>query len=159
MQGKTIAIEYLYLDLTVCDRCIGTDAVLRNVIRKLTPAFELAGYKIELDTVEIKDMELAERHRLETSPTIRVNGNDICTAFKESDCGCCGDIGGVPVDCRVFVHEGEEYDVPPESMVAEGIIRYAFSDAAVKPGYRMPENLVRFFENKGSDVTILRKCC
>ena len=40
---KKIKIEYLYLDLNTCDRCVGTDAVLEEVIDELAPAFDIAG--------------------------------------------------------------------------------------------------------------------
>ena len=32
---KKILVEYLYLDLDTCDRCIGTDTVLEEVIDEL----------------------------------------------------------------------------------------------------------------------------
>ena len=157
---KKIIIEYLYLDLTVCDRCIGTDVVVRSVVDKLRPAFEIAGYELELRMVEMKDIEVARKYRLMTSPTIRVNGMDICESVKESDCGCCGDISGTQVDCRVFTYEGVDYDVPPEAMVAEGILSKAFQKPADDPmPYSMPENLIRFFEGKGSDIPMIRRCC
>ena len=44
---KKILIEYLYLDLKTCDRCVGTDAVLDKVVEGLKPALSLAGYQIE----------------------------------------------------------------------------------------------------------------
>ena len=43
MNEKTVTIEYLYLDLQSCDRCIGTDAVLEEAIAELTPTLERAG--------------------------------------------------------------------------------------------------------------------
>ena len=36
---------------------------------------------------------------------------DICKDVKESDCGCCGEISGTQVDCRVFEYEGKLYEV------------------------------------------------
>ena len=38
--NKEVIIDYLYLDLQTCDRCIGTDKVLEEVISELTPALE-----------------------------------------------------------------------------------------------------------------------
>ena len=40
---KEIMIDYFYLDLNTCDRCVGTDAVLEDVLNELSPAFALAG--------------------------------------------------------------------------------------------------------------------
>lgn len=41
---KKIIVEYLYLDLEACDRCIGTDNVLDEVMMTLTPALSIAGF-------------------------------------------------------------------------------------------------------------------
>ena len=81
----------------------------------------------------------------------------------ESDCGCCGEISGTQVDCRIFEYEGEFYEVPPKAMIAETILKNAFSaevsDSCCR--YEVPENLKRFFEGKvlkAADVEkVLRK--
>ena len=88
--AKEIRIDYLYLDLNTCDRCMGTDAVLEQVIEELAPAFTLAGYRILYTKIEIAREEDAIKNKFLSSPTIRVNGADICDSVKESDCGCCG---------------------------------------------------------------------
>jgi len=156
---KDIVIEYLYLDLSVCDRCIGTDRVLEDVVEKLSPAFGLAGYRLVLKKTEMKDRATAERYRLMTSPTIRVNGRDICGTVEESDCGCCGEISGTQVDCRVFRYEGKDYTVAPEGLLAEGILRNAFLEPDEPTEYRMPDNLIRFFEGKDGSIPMVRSCC
>ena len=74
---KRLRIEYLYLDLDTCDRCIGTDAVLDAVVDKLRPALTLAGYDVEYEKVEIETPELAAHYHFFFSPTILVNGTDI----------------------------------------------------------------------------------
>jgi NAD-dependent dihydropyrimidine dehydrogenase PreA subunit len=52
--SRTILVEYLYLDLQSCDRCIGTDKVLEEVLTTLTPALQLAGYEVEYNRIEIE---------------------------------------------------------------------------------------------------------
>ena len=159
MKKKEVKIEYLYLDLDTCDRCVGTDAVLEDVIVELTPALELAGYSVSYSKIKIDNEELAVQHRFVSSPTIRVNGRDICDEVKESDCGCCGEISGTQVDCRVFEYEGKLYEVPPKAMLAEAILRNALSDAeSCSYGcgcYEVPDNLRNFFEGKAKKET----CC
>ena len=154
---KEVKIEYLYLDLDTCDRCIGTDTVLEEVIDELKPAFEIAGYDISYNKVEIASEELAVKYKFVSSPTIRVNGFDICDDVKESECGCCGEISGTQVDCRVFEYEGEFYEVPPKAMIAETILKNAFiaevSDSCCR--YEVPENLKRFFKGKSEK----QNCC
>ena len=159
MKKKEVKIEYLYLDLDTCDRCVGTDAVLEDVIVELTPALELAGYSVSYSKIKIDNEELAVQHRFVSSPTIRINGRDICDEVKESDCGCCGEISGTQVDCRVFEYEGNLYEVPPKAMLAEAILRNALSDAeSCSCGcgcYEVPDNLRNFFEGKAKKET----CC
>lgn len=60
---KKVPAEYLYLDLSTCDRCIGTDNVLDEVLTTLTPAFKLAGFEVEYNKTEIKTAELAVKYR------------------------------------------------------------------------------------------------
>ena len=44
---KVVDIEYLYLDLNTCERCVGTDKVLEGVLDELSNAFKMAGYSLE----------------------------------------------------------------------------------------------------------------
>ncbi len=154
---KEIRIDYLYLDLNTCDRCVGTDAVLEKVIKELSPAFDLAGYHISYHKTEIATEEDATFHHFVSSPTIRINGNDICDEVQESDCGCCGEISGTQVDCRVFEYNGKLYNVPPKVMLAEAILKKAFMLAADSNAeeYLLPDNLKRFFEGKEKK----QSCC
>ena len=154
---KKVEIEYLYLDLNTCDRCVGTDTVLEEVIEELKPAFAIAGYEISYEKIEILSKELAVKHKFVSSPTVRVNGIDICEDVKESDCGCCGEISGTQVDCRVFEYEGKLYEVPPKAMLAEAIMRSAFVKANNSDlgNYELPENLRTFFAGKEKKTS----CC
>ncbi|OQB13623.1 MAG: hypothetical protein BWY15_01698 [Firmicutes bacterium ADurb.Bin193] len=150
MKEKKVAVEYLYLDLKTCDRCIGTDAALEEVLEKLIPALSLAGYTVEYKKTEITNEALAKQYKFLSSPTIRVNGRDICSAVKESDCGCCGEICEDNVECRVFEYEGKLYEIPPKAMLAEAILKNIFGKPTEKSygGYSMPDNLKVFFEGK-----------
>lgn len=150
---KEVQIEYLYLNLETCDRCVGTDKVLDEVMMILTPALQLAGYTVKYSKKEMKTVELAIQHRFLSSPTIRVNRQDVCGTVKENSCGCCSEISGSDVDCRVFEYGGETYEVPPKEMLAEAILRTVFAQSeSVCPSnnYELPENLRAFFEGKKS---------
>lgn len=160
---KKVLIEYLYLDLSTCDRCIGTDTVLEDVAETLRPALELAGYEVELIKIEIESKELAYEYRFLSSPTIRVNGADICQSVEENNCKCCSDISGNNVTCRVFKYEGMSYEVPPPKMLAETILQNIFGEPKSAPddNYQLPENLKNFFEGKTaiSSCSCGGKCC
>lgn len=161
---KIILIEYLYLDLVTCDRCVGTDKVLDEVVDLLTPTLELAGYTVEYKKIEMTTLEKAKQYKFLSSPTIRVNEKDICDSVSENDCKCCGDISGTQVDCRVFEYEGNSYEVPPKAMLAENILKTVFSqntDCCCEE-YTVPDNLVRFYdgkENKSSSCCCNGGCC
>ena len=135
---KVVDIEYLYLDLNTCERCVGTDKVLEIVLDELSNAFKTAGYSLEYHKVKIETAEMANAYRFLSSPTIRVNGRDICNSVQENNCGCCGDIAGTQVDCRVFSYNGETYEVPPAEMIAEGNIGLLYAVEKFEPqkGFR-----------------------
>ena len=156
-EKKEVKVEYLYLDLNTCDRCVGTDAVLEEVLKELSPAYRLAGYTISYNKIEIKSEKDAIQNKFVSSPTIRVNGYDICDEVKESDCGCCGEISGNQVDCRVFEYEGILYEVPPKAMLAEAIIKKALltPKSSCCERYELPENLKNFFNGKEQK----KACC
>jgi DNA-binding transcriptional ArsR family regulator len=149
---KKLLIEYLYLDLSTCDRCIGTDTVLEEVVEALIPTLKLAGYSVDYKKVEMTTAELATQYRFVSSPSTRVNGQEICSSVAESSCGCCSDISGTDVDCRVFEYEGASYEVPPKAMLTEAILRVAFNkdtDCGEKSGdFELIDNLKRFYDGK-----------
>lgn len=162
---KRVLVEYLYLDLRTCDRCIGTDRVLDEVMETIAPALRLAGYKVEYHKMKMETPELAAKYQFLSSPTVHVNGKDICGSVKENDCGCCGEISGTDVNCRVFEYNGASYEVPPKEMLAGAILRAVFgapeSGSSCNGGYELPENLKTFFEGKKmrSHCTCGGACC
>jgi glutaredoxin len=159
-----IKVEYLYLDLNSCDRCIGTDNVLDDVMKVLTPALKIAGYEVVYNKVEMKNEELAGEYKFVSSPTIRVNGKDICQSVAENNCGCCSDISGTDVDCRVFEYQGVKYEVPPKEMIASSILQAVFGQtekAGSNEHYTIPKNLKVFYKGKKSksECSCGSSCC
>lgn len=149
MEKKKLLVEYLYLDLKSCERCMGTDEVLEQVLAVLRPALELAGYETDYRKIEMATPELAVQYRFESSPTIRVNGRDIFGTVIESGCSCCGKIAGGDVDCRVFEHNGRLYEIPTKAMLTDAIIGAIHSTPQPEaPNYTLPENLKRFYRGK-----------
>lgn len=125
--------------------------MLDEVMMTLTPALQLAGYEIEYKKTEIRTEEMARQYKFLSSPTIRVNGNDISQTVSENSCGCCSEISGTDVDCRVFEFNGETYEVPPKEMLAEAVLQSVFGsmdDVCSFGEYILPDNLKKFFEGK-----------
>lgn len=54
---EKVLVEYLYLDLNTCDRCVGADKVLNEVLMLITPAFQMAGYFIELKKLKLQQLK------------------------------------------------------------------------------------------------------
>ncbi len=160
---KKVLVDYLFLDINTCDRCIGTDVVLDEVVKILTPAFSLAGYEVVYNKIEMATAEIAIKHHFISSPTIRVNGNDICQSVAENSCGCCSEISESDVDCRVFEYNGETYEVPPKEMLAEAILRIVFGlseRSCTCINYELPENLKTFFRGKkNTECSCGGNCC
>ncbi len=148
---KQLAIDFLYLDLNTCERCMATDETLKQAIEVLSGAFDTLGFKAKVNSVNIISRELAEQYRFVSSPTIRVNGVDICSELVESNCADCGDLCGDSVDCRVFVYEGKNYERPPVPMIVDGILKAIYGgQPQVTETYTLPDNLDKFFSGKNS---------
>ena len=144
----------MFLDLSICTRCQGTESSLEEAIKDVAKVLELAGIEVVVNKIHIDSKEKAIQYRFESSPTIRINGNDIQLEMRESLCESCGDLCGDEVDCRVWVYKGKEYNVPPKAMIIDAILREVYSDKKAqlnnrvgKEAYQLPENLRRFFES------------
>lgn len=142
-----INIDFLYLDLNVCNRCQGTDQRLEEAIEDVTKVLELTGAEIVVNKIHINSREKAIQYEFVASPTIRVGGRDIQMKFKESLCESCGD----EVDCRVWLFKGKEYNVPPKAMIVDAILHDVYAgkktstDGEIhKEPYNLPQNLEKF---------------
>ena len=148
---KQLAIDFLYLDLETCERCIATDETLKQAIETLSAIFDMLGYNVTRNMVNITSKELAEQHSFVSSPTIRMNGVDICSELVESACADCGDLCGDSVDCRMFVYEGKPYEQPPIPMIVESILKAIYGEQPHEDKtYTLPDNLEQFFAGKSS---------
>ena len=159
---RTIDIDFLYIDLTTCTRCRGTDDNLGRALGAVRSVLSAAGVTVNLQKILVDSEEKARAHRLVSSPTIRVNGRDVAVQTKESRCGSCGDVAGQATDCRVWVYQGVEYTEAPEALLVDAILRAAYAsatatapDAVPYPG--VPENLLGFFAAKAANAD--GPCC
>ncbi|MDN5326124.1 MAG: hypothetical protein PWP41_820 [Moorella sp. (in: firmicutes)] len=110
----------------------------------------------------VQTEEQARQLGLISSPTIRINGQDIQLDVKESLCESCGDLCGEDVDCRIWTYQGKDYTVAPKAMTIDVILRevYGGSKEAIKPKEQtqdIPENLKRFFAAKQKKEAGLNK--
>ena len=148
---KTVVVEFLYLDLVVCDRCQGADQRVAKAVERCKPVLEACGYELRLQCVLIDNEMLAEQYRFYSSPTVRVNGVDVCPSIEENDCDCCRDISDFDVKCRLFPFNGTYYEVPPTDMLVRNIMETVLGGKVAHPEdepYVLPENLAGFFAGK-----------
>jgi hypothetical protein len=141
---KKIIIDFMYLDLSVCTRCQGTEDSLEEAIEDVAKVLELAGAEVVVNKVHIDSKEKAIQYRFESSPTIRINGKDMQLEMRESLCESCGDLCGDEVDCRVWVYKGKEYKVPPKAMIIDSILREVYSDKNARLNDRVERKAYQF---------------
>ena len=149
---RRLEIDFLYLDLSVCDRCQDTQSTLDGAIEEVARLLEATGVDVALNRIHVTSEEQAAALGFLVSPTIRVNGRDIQPNFRESLCKSCGTLceceGGV--SCREWWYQGRWYRSPPKGLIIEAMLEgvYGGADAGPEGPQRTeeaPENTKRFF--------------
>jgi hypothetical protein len=164
--AREIVIDFMYLDLETCTRCRGTDANLAAALVEVQQVLDATGVDISVRKTLVGSAEQAHALGFVSSPTIRVNGQDVALELRESSCAECGEACGCDgaVDCRVWVWRGQEYTVAPTAMIVDTILREVYGGAApVRPPSRLaadvPENLTRYFAGKLQQAAEQASCC
>ena len=163
-QGKLqkVDIDFLYLDLSCCDRCQGADKRVEEAGARCRDVLRACGYNLVLNSVLVDSATKAKRYRFESSPTVRVNGVDICPSVEENDCDCCSDMSDAAVSCRIFPYNGTYYEVPPTDMLVRGIMEVVLQNrrpADPPMPYALPENLKKFYEGVEKKAKKGSCCC
>jgi hypothetical protein len=147
-----IEIDFMYIDLEVCDRCRGTDANLETALAHVSSVLEASGREPIVRRTLVSSEEQARALGFVSSPTLRVNGRDIAIEFRQSRCESCESCScNGTVECRVWVWQGQEYTEAPQAMIVEAILQEAYgglAPQAVPAAVDVPENLRRFFAGK-----------
>lgn len=87
--NQRIAIDFLYLDLDVCARCIGTNVNLEAALLEVSQILVATGVDLSVTKTLVESEEQAWEVGFFSSPTIRLNGKDIALEFRESRCESC----------------------------------------------------------------------
>src|SRR5215207_3504908 len=143
-----ITIDFLFLDLTTCTRCVGTDQNLESALVIVRDVLAATGAKVEVRKTLVETAEQARELRFVSSPTLRINGRDIALELKESPCGAeacsCGD--GEQIACRVWTYRGREYLQAPVGLIVDALLGELYG-GVTRPGadpaerYELPNNL------------------
>ncbi len=161
MDVQEVQIDYLFLDNETCQRCKNTESHLDEVFDQLTSFLPTIGVKPFINKIKIESIEDAKVYQFEKSPTILVNGVDVGFEQRESSCNECGELCGCGDDfeCRSWVFDDKEYDVPPKELIANRILQGLFAhNDKVEKKYEVPGNLKTFFSGK-EKVKEDKECC
>lgn len=151
---RRVTVDFLYLDLSVCPRCRGTDRALERAVSKLRPVLSETGTEVVVNKIHVRSEDQARELGFVSSPTVRVNGRDLQPQVRESRCEACATLSGEACDCRVWAYRGREHPALPEGMMIDAILATLYgsgeAEAAepVKPVGELPDNLRRFFAGK-----------
>jgi hypothetical protein len=167
---KEIDIEFLYLDLSSCEPCQGSESNLEEALQEVSLLLEKTGAAVNVKKIHVESYEQALALDFVSSPTIRVNGRDVALEVKENYCSSCSDISGTETFCRVWNFQGEQFSTVPKPLVVEAVLKEIYG-AGVKETSngtsadqieKSLDNLKRFFEGRSaqgnsSDKTILEQ--
>lgn len=153
--NESINIEFMYLDLSVCTWCQSTEYNLEEAIGEVAQVLKATGVEVNVKKIHIQSEEQARELGFKSSPTIRINGDDIQLDVKEALCDSCGDLCGDSVDCRIWTYQGKDYTAPPKGMIIDAILREVYGGTkkimeTLPTAREVPENLKRFFAAKRS---------
>ena len=147
---KKVDIEFQYLDLSECGHCQGTEISLEDALGEVTAFLQETGIEVTIRKGHVKTEEQAREVGFTSSPTIRVNGQDIQPDIKETRCQDCDDLCGDNCNCRVWVYQGQEYTAAPKGLIIDAILRKIYGSSNEASGTStqrryVPDNLKRFF--------------
>ena len=163
-----LQVQFLFLDEDVCQPCSGTAQALDEAVQITSAPLAAMGVELKVTKTHVVDKEQAIAQKLLTSPTIRINGNDIDPAITEGECGTCGDLAGgkTTINCRTWEWRGEVYQNAPVGKIVEAIMDAAVSATkiqtaccsgeVVQDDYIIPENLEAFFVARYNND---KSCC
>lgn len=155
---RTLRLDFLFLDETVCKPCGATGTALDEAAALVAGPLAAMGLALDIRRIHVATRDDAVAHRLITSPTIRINGDDIDPAQAQGACGSCGALAGgtTTVDCRTWTWRGDVYPSAPTGMIVDAILTAAVvgrraasaccAPTRVEPEYTLPENLDGFFQ-------------
>lgn len=131
-----LKIDFLYVDLSECERCKSSDKTLDEAVRELREDIHQNDIdSITINKTKIRSDEQAKKHDLTRSPTLRIDGTDIEVIvnedyeIKDNYCPSCEDVTGPECyeitgggnDCRIFEYEGNTYETIPKEMIEEAV--------------------------------------
>lgn len=129
VEKKKVTIDFLYLDLESCEPCQGSEGNLEDALNEISTLLETTGAEVELNKVHVTSYDQALQLGFVSSPTIRVNGQDLALEVRESHCSSCSAISGTETFCRVWDFEGQEHKAAPKALIIEAVLKTVYGSA------------------------------
>lgn len=144
---KQIDIDFLYVDIESCSRCKGSDANLTTALQMAQSLLDAADAGVTVRRTLVDSEQSAIELGMVSSPTIRVNGQDVDVDLRESRCEDCTELRGCGEDigCRVWRYKGQDYDVAPVPILLNAIMSAVYAPSPAAPERLNPSNSLRKF--------------
>lgn len=151
--NQRLTIEFLYLDLSECERCKGANQQLEEALSLMAPVLDASGFDTMVRKLHVQSERQAAALGFIVSPTIRVNGRDIQLNWRQTPCDSCSKDCATEVSCREWEYRGHWYTVPPKELIIQAILREVYgheekAQAVARPNQKARENLKTFFARK-----------
>ena len=123
-----LVIDFLYLDLSTCERCQSADQTLDKVLTELRPQLRVIDY-LTVNKIRMTSKDDEKKYGFKRSPTIKINGVDVEEivsgelSITDNYCGSCSDICGEDTNCRTFEYKGKTSENIPKEMLREGLLK------------------------------------
>ena len=69
--NKTITIDFLYLDTSICTRCQDTENSIEASLQQISELLNTLSYQVKLNKIHIETKAQAMKYQFISSPTIR----------------------------------------------------------------------------------------
>jgi hypothetical protein len=144
---RPLRLDFLYLDRSLCARCVATGEALDAALAAAAPALAALGVAVERHDLHVASAADAAWHDLRLSPTVRLDGRDLQPEAARDRCDSCGRLCGCAdgVDCRLWRWRGELHAAPPVDLLVDALLRAALgADTEPAPG-RADDSVAAFF--------------
>ena len=135
-------LEMLYLDLDSCDPCReGRDSV-DETAERVSATLSAVGRSLEVRVVPVSDVDQARALGLASSPSVRLNGQEVALGLDERRRSSCSLRADERVACRTFGWAGGRHPYPRAEMIADAVQRHLTGRSAA-PEIVEPRSAVR----------------
>src|SRR5215470_12126034 len=84
IRRRTLDVKFLYLDRTICERCKGTEEILKEAVEEARRILGPTGVDVSLTMTHVRTEDQALALGFVSSPTVRLMGRDVTLDVKEN---------------------------------------------------------------------------